>query len=41
MVAGTRPLQSELGFGRVDQSAGQNAWPKMDQAAGDAGDMWK
>ena len=35
------PPQGELGFGQVDQSVGQDAWPGMDQTAGDGGDTWE
>jgi len=34
------PPQTELGFDPVDQTAGQNAWPEMDQTAGAADDTW-
>jgi len=35
------PPQAELGFGQVDQTVGQDAWPEMDQTAGDGGDTWE
>ena len=35
------PSQTELAFGQADQTAGQEAWPEMDQTAGDGGDTWE
>ena len=35
------PPQAELGFGQVDQTVGQDAWPEMDQTARDGGDTWE
>ena len=35
------PPQASLGFDQVDQTVGQDAWPEMDQTAGDAGDTWE
>ena len=35
------PPQAELGFAQVDQTAGQDAWPEMDQTLGDGCDIWE